>query len=80
MRLDLPTIRGVTFGTRQVGSAARATFFDSQITQFTRVNNKRDPVPTVPGRLLGFRDPVAPAWRNPSQVGPYHGVFFSALL
>ncbi|KAF8476635.1 hypothetical protein DFH94DRAFT_757248, partial [Russula ochroleuca] len=53
MRPDLPAIRGVTFGTRQVGSAAWATSFDSQITQLTRVNNKRDPVPTVPGRLLG---------------------------
>ena len=58
MKLNLPagtTIRGVTFGTPRVGNPAWATFFDSQISEFTRMNNKRDPVPTVPGRLLGFR-------------------------
>ncbi|KAF8467475.1 hypothetical protein DFH94DRAFT_638975, partial [Russula ochroleuca] len=45
------------FGTRQVGSAARASFFGLQITQSIRVNNKRDSVPILPGDLLGFRDP-----------------------
>ena len=58
MMLKLPegtTIRGVTFGTPRVGNKAWATFFDSQVSNFTRVNNKRDPVPVVPGRLLGFR-------------------------
>ncbi|KAN0118544.1 Alpha/Beta hydrolase fold [Russula decolorans] len=58
MTLNLPegtTIRGVTFGTPRVGNKAWATFFDSQVSNFTRVNNKRDPVPVVPGRLLGFR-------------------------
>ena len=58
MMLNLPegtTIRGVTFGTPRVGNKAWATFFDSQVSNFTRVNNKRDPVPVVPGRLLGFR-------------------------
>jgi len=60
MLLNLPegtTVRGVTFGTPRVGNEAWATFFDSQVTEFTRMNNKRDPVPTVPGRLLGFRHP-----------------------
>jgi len=60
MKLNLPegtTIQGVTFGTPRVGNPAWATFFDSQITQFIRLNNKRDPVPTVPGRRLGFRHP-----------------------
>jgi len=58
MTLNLPegtTIRGVTFGKPRVGNNAWATFFDSQVSNFTRVNNKRDPVPVVPGRLLGFR-------------------------
>ncbi|KAF8489257.1 Alpha/Beta hydrolase protein [Russula emetica] len=58
MTLNLPegtTIRGVTFGTPRVGNSAWATFFDSQVSNFTRVNNKRDPVPVVPGRLLGFQ-------------------------
>ena len=58
MKLNLPAgtiVRGVTFGTPRVGNPAWATFFDSQISEFTRMNNKRDPVPTLPGRLLGFR-------------------------
>ncbi|KAH9953333.1 alpha/beta-hydrolase [Russula dissimulans] len=60
MKLNLPegtTVQGATFGKPRVGNEAWATFFDSKITKFTRVNNKRDPVPTVPGRLLGFRHP-----------------------
>ena len=60
MRLNLPagtTVRGVTFGKPRVGNPAWATYFDSQIANFTRVNNKRDVVPTVPGRRLGFRHP-----------------------
>jgi hypothetical protein len=60
MKLNLPegtTIQGVTFATPRVGNPAWATFFDSQITEFIRLNNKRDPVPTVPGRRLGFRHP-----------------------
>ncbi len=58
MTVNLPagtTIRGVTFGTPRVGNMAWASFFDSQVSDFTRINNKRDPVPVVPGRLLGFR-------------------------
>ena len=60
MRLNLPegtTIRGVTFGTPRVGNPAWATYFDSQIAHFTRINNKRDVVPTVPGRRFGFQHP-----------------------
>ncbi|KAI0301186.1 alpha/beta-hydrolase [Multifurca ochricompacta] len=60
IKLNLPagtTVRGVTFGKPRVGDAAWATFFDSQVSEFTRINNKRDIVPIVPGRLLGFRHP-----------------------
>ena len=60
MKLHLPTnttIQGVTFGTPRVGNAAWASLFDSEVTDFKRVNNKRDPVPTVPGRRSGFRHP-----------------------
>ncbi|KAI9508341.1 alpha/beta-hydrolase [Russula earlei] len=60
MKLNLPadtTVRGVTFGTPRVGNQAWATFFDSQVSDFTRINNKRDPVPIIPGRALGFRHP-----------------------
>ena len=63
MTLNLPVgtaIRGVTFGTPRVGNVAWATFFDSQVSNFTRINNKRDPVPVIPGRLfgLGFQHPA----------------------
>jgi len=60
MKLHLPantTVQGVTFGTPRVGNAAWATLFDSEVPDFKRMNNKRDPVPTVPGRRLGFRHP-----------------------
>jgi hypothetical protein len=60
MKLNLPaetTVRGVTFGTPRVGNKAWASFFDSRVSNFTRVNNNLDPVPIVPGRLLGFRHP-----------------------
>jgi hypothetical protein len=60
MKLNLPAgtrIQGVTFGTPRVGNAAWATFFDSEITEFKRVNNKHDPVPVLPWRELGFMHP-----------------------
>ncbi|KAH9959758.1 alpha/beta-hydrolase [Russula dissimulans] len=50
MKLNLPaetTLRGVT----------RANFFDSRVSNFTRINNNLDPVPIIPGRRLGFRHP-----------------------
>jgi len=58
MTLNLPegtNIRGVTFGTPRVGNEAWATFFDNQVSSFTRINHRRDPVPVVPGWRLGFR-------------------------
>jgi len=60
MKLNLPaetTIRGVTFGIPRVGNIGWASFFDSLVSNFTRVNNNLDPVPLIPGRLLGFRHP-----------------------
>ncbi|KAI0269945.1 alpha/beta-hydrolase [Gloeopeniophorella convolvens] len=60
MKLNLPagtSIKGVTYGTPRVGNAAWANFFDSQVPDFTRVNNKHDLVPIVPGRFLGFVHP-----------------------
>jgi len=58
MMLNLPegtTIRGVTFGMPRVGNDVWSKFFDSQVSNFTRINNNRDPVPVIPGRRLGFR-------------------------
>jgi len=60
MKLNLPAgtkINGITFGTPRVGNNTWATFFDSQVVFFLRLNNKRDPVPILPSRLLGFRHP-----------------------
>ncbi|KAI0269944.1 alpha/beta-hydrolase [Gloeopeniophorella convolvens] len=60
MKLNLPAdtiVKGVTFGTPRVGNAAWAAFFDEQIPDFVRINNKHDLVPIVPGRALGFLHP-----------------------
>jgi len=60
MKLNLPagtTVEGVTFGTPRVGNRAWATFFNSQVSNFTRMNNKRDPIPTFPLNCWGFKHP-----------------------
>ncbi|CAL1713151.1 unnamed protein product [Somion occarium] len=60
MKLNLPSnihIKAVTYGTPRVGNAAFASYFDSQVPDFQRVNNERDPIPIVPGRSLGFQHP-----------------------
>jgi len=60
MTMNLPSsvhIKAVTYGTPRVGNPAYATFFDSMVPDFTRVNNEKDPIPIVPGRFLGFEHP-----------------------
>ena len=60
MALNLPAsvhVKAVTYGTPRVGNLAFAAFFDSQVADFTRVNHASDPIPIVPGRLLGFAHP-----------------------
>ncbi|KAI9466824.1 hypothetical protein BJY52DRAFT_21561 [Lactarius psammicola] len=47
------------------GRRVWATYFDSQITNFTRLNDKCDVVPTVPGSRLRF----PPTRRNPHSGG-----------
>lgn len=57
MALNLPSsiaIKGVTYGTPRVGNTAWATLFDSLISDFQRINNKKDIVPIVPWRFMGF--------------------------
>ncbi|KAG2037861.1 Alpha/Beta hydrolase protein [Suillus americanus] len=57
MALNLPSsiaIKGVTFGTPRVGNPAWAALFDSLVPDFQRINHKKDIVPIVPGRELGF--------------------------
>ena len=57
--LNLPsaTVKGVTYGAPRVGNPAFANFFDSKVKVFTRVDNRDDLVPIVPGRFLGFEHP-----------------------
>jgi len=60
LTLNLPSdvhIKAVTFGTPRVGNPQFASFFDSKVSDFERINNESDPIPTVPGRFLGFSHP-----------------------
>lgn len=55
--LNLPSsiaIKGVTYGTPRVGDPNYATFFDSKVSNFHRINNEKDLIPILPGRFLGF--------------------------
>ncbi|EIW80990.1 alpha beta-hydrolase [Coniophora puteana RWD-64-598 SS2] len=57
MHLNLPSniaVRGRTYGTPRVGNAAWASFFDSSISDFMRVDNEKDPIPICPGRFLNY--------------------------
>lgn len=51
------TFKTVGYGLPRVGNQAFADYVDAQLTDFTRVNNKKDPVPILPFRLLGFEHP-----------------------
>ncbi|KAF8442971.1 Alpha/Beta hydrolase protein [Boletus edulis BED1] len=50
MALNLPpdiAIRGVTYGTPRVGNSAWTALFDATISDFQRINNKKDIIPIV---------------------------------
>jgi hypothetical protein len=61
--LHLPpgtSVRTIGYGMPRVGNRAFADYVDalnSNGGSLTRVNNKEDPIPIVPGRLLGFVHP-----------------------
>ena len=58
--LHLPTstvFKTVGFGMPRVGNQAFADYVDAHVSDLTHVNNRRDPVPIVPGRGLGFHHP-----------------------
>ncbi|KAM6497181.1 lipase class 3 family protein [Amanita muscaria] len=46
----------VTYGMPRVGNQAFANYVDSHL-KLTHVNNKKDPIPIVPGRFLGYHHP-----------------------
>ena len=55
--LHLPgdtSFRTVGYGMPRVGNKAFADYVDSHVAQLTHINNKKDPVPILPGRFLGF--------------------------
>ena len=60
--LHLPSgtrMRMVGYGMPRVGNAAFADYVDaSSALTLTHVNNRKDPVPIVPGRFLGFVHPA----------------------
>ena len=41
----------------KVGNQAFANYVDAHVTSLTHVNNKQDPVPILPGLLLGYHHP-----------------------
>ncbi|KAH7326901.1 alpha/beta-hydrolase [Rhizoctonia solani] len=58
LKLNLPSniaIKGVTYGQPRVGNPEFANWFDQTINDFSRVTNKKDVIPILPGRFLGFR-------------------------
>ncbi|KAF8718982.1 hypothetical protein AX14_011606 [Amanita brunnescens Koide BX004] len=57
--LNMPgvSIKTVTYGVPRVGNAAFAQLIDEHIPDFTRVNNKKDPIAISPGQFLGFSHP-----------------------
>ncbi|KAL0953903.1 hypothetical protein HGRIS_005070 [Hohenbuehelia grisea] len=57
--LHLPGVsfKTVGYGMPRVGNQAFADYVDSHVTSLTRINNREDPVPILPGRFLGFHHP-----------------------
>lgn len=41
----------------QVGNEAFANYVDAHVTSLNHINNKKDLVPILPGRFLGFHHP-----------------------
>ncbi|EJD47792.1 alpha/beta-hydrolase [Auricularia subglabra TFB-10046 SS5] len=58
-RLPSTTVKFVGIGTPRVGNPTFADYIDATVTlgNFTRINNKQDPVPLLPSRFLGFMHP-----------------------
>lgn len=50
------SFRTIGYGMPRVGNQAFADYVDSHIS-LTHINNKKDPVPIVPGRFLGYHHP-----------------------
>ncbi|KIY62160.1 alpha/beta-hydrolase [Cylindrobasidium torrendii FP15055 ss-10] len=57
LQLPQATITTRTFGLPRVGNAAWAEVVDAKVPDFVRVNNRKDLIPIIPGRGLGFAHP-----------------------
>ena len=61
LRLQLPAdiiVKAILYGLPRVGNRAWANLVDAQLPgNVAHVNNKRDPVPILPGRFLGYHHP-----------------------
>ncbi|QRV84522.1 Lipase (class 3) [Ceratobasidium sp. AG-Ba] len=57
--LNIPSakIKVVTHGMPRVGNKAFADLIDSKVSDLTHINNKKDIVPTLPPRLIGYAHP-----------------------
>jgi hypothetical protein len=62
LRLHLPASTGVStvgFGLPRVGNAAFADYVDATLSgNVTHINNKKDPIPILPGKFLGYAHPA----------------------
>ena len=47
----------IGYGMPRVGNQEFADFVDAHVLDLTHVNNKKDLVPIIPGRFLGFAHP-----------------------
>ncbi|KIK80111.1 hypothetical protein PAXRUDRAFT_833705 [Paxillus rubicundulus Ve08.2h10] len=50
------TFKTIAYGLPRVGNKAFANYVDANL-HLTHINNKKDPVPIIPGRFLGFVHP-----------------------
>ncbi|KAF8637491.1 hypothetical protein AX17_002795 [Amanita inopinata Kibby_2008] len=58
----------ITYGMPRVGNKAFADYVDAHV-HLTHVNNKKDPVPTVPGRFMGYVHPAGEV--HITETGPW---------
>lgn len=68
--LQIPSIsiKAVLYGMPRVGNQAFADYIDAHVTSQTHINNKKDPIPIVPGRGLGFHHPSGEVHINKTGV------------
>ncbi|PPQ92491.1 hypothetical protein CVT25_010395 [Psilocybe cyanescens] len=51
------TFRVIGYGMPRIGNQNFANYVDNHLKNLTRINNKKDPVPILPGKFLGFHHP-----------------------